>query len=103
VHRNIQLTAIQQGVNTSGYLLLGENNKTQGGGSIPDLYQNKGAFSLLHLNGSQSSIPGGGFTQEYGYRPWMKTGITFTGNNDLMYFGVRSLQAGSDQSERLAG
>src|SRR6218665_1937070 len=87
------------GVNTSGYLLLGNNTQTQG--FLGNIYQTKGAFSLLHLNGVQNSITGGGFTQEYGYRPWMKTGITFTGNNDLMYFGVRQLVPGQDQSEML--
>ena len=88
------------GVNTSGYLLLGQNNPTQPGGASPLLYNAKGAFSLLHLNGPQSTIPGAGFTQEFGYRPWMKTGITFTGNNDLMYFGVRALpSAPQDQTE----
>lgn len=89
-----------QGVNTSGYLLLGPNTPTQGGGSTPNLYQTKGAFSLLHLNGVQNSF-GGGFTQEFGYRPWMQTGITYTGNNDLMYSGIRALAPGADQSEML--
>ena len=89
-----------QGVNTSGYLLIGPNTPTQGGGPTPNLYQTKGAFSLLHLNGVQNSL-GGGFTQEYGYRPWMKTGITYTGNNDLMYTGIRALTPGADQSEML--
>jgi Chaperone of endosialidase len=84
-------------VNTSGYLLLGEDNPTQfGGGSI---YGSKGAFSLLHLNGAQS--PSAVFTQEFGYRPWMKTGITFTGNTDLMYLGVRTLTTAPEQSEML--
>lgn len=90
-----------QGVNTSGYLLLGANSPIQPGGGPPALYQQKGAFSLLHLNGVQNSITGTGFTQEFGYRPWMKTGITFTGNNDLMYFGIRALAPGQDQSEML--
>ncbi|MCW3084544.1 MAG: Collagen triple helix repeat-containing protein [Bacteroidetes bacterium] len=85
------------GVNTSGYLLLGDNTQTQG--FLGPIYQQKGAFSLLHLNGPQNSVTGGGFTQEYGYRPWMKTGITFTGNNDLMYFGIRQLVPGQDQTE----
>ncbi len=70
-----------QGVNTTGYLLLGVNNTSASSGQ--DLYTNKGAFSLLHLNGEGSSY------QEFGYRPWMKTGVTFTGNRDLSYFGLR--------------
>lgn len=59
-------------INTSGYLLLGVD-----GTSITDnanLYAAKGAFSLLHLNGATASNS----YQEYGYRPWMKTGLTFT-------------------------
>jgi len=84
-------------VNTSGYLLLGPNTPSQLGGNIYDV--NRGAFSLLHLNGIQNSITGGGFAQELGYRPWMKTGITYTGNNDLMYMGVRALAPGQDQTE----
>ncbi len=84
------------GVNTSGYLLLGQDNATQQGN--PSLYNSKGAFSLLHLNGPQSTF-GGGFVQEFGYRPWMKTGITFTGGNDLMYFGIRQTLRGQDKTE----
>lgn len=85
-----------QGVNTSGYLLLGQDGQTQNGN--PSLFDSKGAFSMLHLNGVQNSN-GGGFVQEFGYRPWMQTGVTFTGNNDLMYFGIRRLAAGQDLSE----
>ncbi|MBE7442111.1 MAG: hypothetical protein HS119_06625 [Flavobacteriales bacterium] len=85
-----------QGVNTSGYLLLGQDGQTQNGN--PSLFNSKGAFSMLHLNGIQNTN-GGGFVQEFGYRPWMQTGITFTGNNDLMYFGIRRLAAGQDLSE----
>lgn len=80
-----------QGVNTSGYLLLGQDGQTQNGN--PSLFNSKGAFSMLHLNGIQNS-GGGGFVQEFGYRPWMQTGVTFTGNNDLMYFGIRRLATG---------
>ena len=85
-----------QGVNTSGYLLLGQDGQTQNGN--PSLFNSKGAFSMLHLNGVQNTN-GGGFVQEFGFRPWMKTGVTFTGNNDLMYFGIRALSAGQDLSE----
>jgi len=71
------------GVNTTGYLLLGLNNNSQT--SNDNIYVDKGAFSLLHLNGEGSQY------QEFGYRPWMKTGITFTGNQDLSYMGLRKL------------
>lgn len=68
---------------TEGFLLLG-NDATSFGG--PNLYTDLGAYSLLHLNGST-----GNDLQEYGYRPWMRTGVTFTDNSDLSYFGLRAL------------
>lgn len=77
------------GVNTSGYMLLGF-----GAGASAELYQNRGAFSLLHLNGRL-----GNFVQSEGYRPWMQTGITFTDNQDLSYFGLRQVGTGLDVTE----
>ncbi len=56
-----------QGVNSTGYVLIGTNKTT---GSSPYIYNDKGAFSLLHLNGKN-----GTFVQEGGYRPWMQTGV----------------------------
>jgi len=78
-------------VNTSGYLLLGAstNFQTQ---STQNIYTNKGAFSLLHLNGNS-------LIQQNGYRPWMKTGITFTDNQDLSYFGLRQIGTALDWTE----
>lgn len=81
-----------QGVNTSGYLLIGRNANTQMNGT--NLYVGKGAFSLLHLNGNN-----GGFVQEEGYRPWMHAGMTITDNQDLSYFGIRRIGTGNDLSE----
>ncbi|MFN5983283.1 MAG: tail fiber domain-containing protein [Fluviicola sp.] len=76
-------------VNTSGYLLLGQNAPFQvGGGNIFD----RGAYSLLHLNG-------GAAVQQNGYRPWMKTGITLTDNQDLSYIGLRQVGNGLDVTE----
>ena len=43
-------------------------------------------FSLLHLNGEGNSVFG---PQDLGYREWMRPGITFTHNADLMYIGPR--------------
>lgn len=83
-------------------MLLGFNNT-----SITDnsnIYTNKGAFSLLHLNG-----PVTGSTaltnqyQEFGYRPWMKTGVTFTDNRDLSYMGLRQVGTGLDATETVIG
>lgn len=80
-----------QGVNTTGYLLLGERNNSMTTGE--DIYFDKGAYSLLHLNGQGSQF------QEFGYRPWMKTGITFTGNRDLSYMGLRKLSTNTNEED----
>ncbi|MCB0793547.1 MAG: hypothetical protein KDB88_02320 [Flavobacteriales bacterium] len=40
-----------------------------------------GPFSLLHLAAATNNA------QDNGYRPWMRNGINFTGNNDQMYIG----------------
>lgn len=69
----------------NGFMLLGASGTSITDGS--NLYNQKGAFSLLHLSGV--GVSGG--VQEYGYRPWMQTGITFTDNRDLSYFGMRKL------------
>ncbi len=55
-----------------GYLLLGKNNNFS---STANPIYKEGAFSLLHLNGYN-----GNTIDELGYRNWMQTGITFTGN-----------------------
>lgn len=76
----------------TGFLLLGiDNNSISNNTSI--FATNRGGFSLLHLNGE-----GTGF-QEYGYRPWMRTGVTFTANRDLSYVGLRPLGTGEDETE----
>ncbi len=80
-----------QQVNTSGYIGIGINNSSISNGQL--FHNQKGAFSLLHING-----PGSGF-QEFGYRPWMQTGVTFTGNRDLSYFGLRKVGTGEDITE----
>lgn len=82
-----------QQINTTGYLLLGNIGSSLSDGQ--SIYLNKGAFSLLHLNGYSSN----GTYQESGFRSWMKTGITLTGNNDLSYFGQRALGSGDDVTE----
>jgi hypothetical protein len=64
-------------VNTTGYVLIGQNNNSITDGAA--LYNQKGAFSQLHINGEGSQY------QEFGYRPWMKAGITLTGNRDLSF------------------
>lgn len=78
-------------LNTTGYLLLGNEGVFQTS-PTDSMYIDKGAFSLLHLNGP-------GLIQQNGYRPWMKTGITLTGNQDLSYFGLRQIGTDVDWTE----
>ena len=72
------------GINTSGYFGLGFN--MQGIWSQNGFGTAAGPYSLLHLNGRD-----GTFVQSGGFRPWMKTGVTFTDNDDLSYMGLRKV------------
>jgi hypothetical protein len=77
-------------IGKDGYLLLGQ------GGTINNpepIYGSslQGAYSLLHLKGLSINPAG--------YRPWMKTGITFTDNGDLSYFGLRPVNNEWDITE----
>ena len=67
-----------------GFLLLGNNGNVNGGTLLS---ANRGAFTLLHLNGNTNNVNN---VQEFGYRNWMRTGITFTDNNDRAYIGYRA-------------
>ena len=58
----------------------------------------QGPFSLLHLNG-QNVV---GSPQTFGYRDWMRFGITSTHNQDLMYIGQRAT-GGSDVTDAVIG
>ncbi len=69
-----------------GYLLLGLEPQVPGLLNLfqtPNLTNNAGAFSQLHITGLRAGADG--------YRPWMHTGVTLTGNDDLSYFGLRKL------------
>ncbi|MCC6577448.1 MAG: hypothetical protein IT228_08920 [Flavobacteriales bacterium] len=44
-----------------------------------------GPFSRLHLAEGGTT----GNAQQWGYRPWMRNGVTFTGNSDQMYIGQK--------------
>ena len=66
---------------TDGFIGIGANTAAQG---FPFNGTNAGPFSLLHLN---SGV--GTFVQSFGWRPWMKYGITSTHNQDLAFFGQR--------------
>ena len=69
-------------IGKDGYLLLGPGGTTN---SPEPIYSSslQGAYSLLHLKGFSINPAG--------FRPWMKTGITFTDNGDLSYFGLRKV------------
>jgi len=78
-------------LNTSGYFLI-SNQHT-------NLYNNFGAYSMLHLNNARDTSANGPIPAAFGFRPWMKTGITFTDNSDLSYIGIRSIDGTSDRTE----
>jgi hypothetical protein len=50
---------------------------------VEQFYANSGPgpYSLLHLADADDNA------QQWGYRPWMRNGITLTGNKDEMYMG----------------
>jgi hypothetical protein len=79
------------GYNTpkDGYLWLGHSQ-----GFANTLYTGTGPYSLLHLNGRDQT-----FIQTFGHRNWMRTGITFTDNEDLSYMGIRQVGTGFDVTE----
>jgi hypothetical protein len=58
----------------------------------------QGPFSLLHLNGQNAA----GSPQTFGYRDWMRFGITSTHNQDLMYIGQRAT-GGNDVTDAVIG
>ncbi len=68
----------------NGFVLIGNDGFSNQSG-LTLAANNFGPYSLLHLNGE------GTFVEDFGYRNWMRTGITFTGNRDLSYFGLRKL------------
>ena len=52
----------------------------------PLFYSSPGPFSRLHLVDSVNNDIST-YAQEPGYRPWMRNGVTMTGNSDQMYIG----------------
>ena len=48
-----------------------------------------GPFSRIHLVDAENAVSTNPitFAQVLGYRPWMRNGITMTGNDDQMYVG----------------
>lgn len=77
----------------NGYMLLSPLQNSGLSGSTGQLFDaNRGAFSLLHINGF-------GTAQEFGVRSWWKTGITLTDNSDASYIGLRQIGSGIDVTE----
>jgi hypothetical protein len=71
--------------NRNGFLLLTNNpNIWTGGAGLMSATQ--GAFSLLHLVGDD-----GGNLQTFGFRTWMRNGITMSNNFDAGFIGVRKM------------
>lgn len=53
----------------------------------PSFFTNgPGAFTRLHLVDSVDNNPTT-YAQDFGFRPWMRNGVTMTGNSDQMYIG----------------
>lgn len=78
--------------NKDGFTLIGRNTEVATGGRF--LYDNTwGPYSLLHLNGDRN------YVEEWGHRGWMHTGITFTGNRDMSYIGLRKLSNDDDEED----
>lgn len=87
IHVNANRNIVLDGytVPTNGFVGIGSNFN----GLLSDgLWDTPGPFSLLHLNGvtGANSVVFAG-----GYRPWMKTGITFSDQIDISYIGLRSV------------
>ena len=66
----------------------------------PDAITNvnsRAPFSRLHLVDDAGTMAPNVYAQEYGFRNWMRNGITFTGNSDQAYIGQR--YAGDDNTD----
>ncbi len=72
--------------NVDGYVI--NNNGFLGLSMDPNWFTHEQPYSLLHLNG-EFNTPSGPVSQQFGYRDWMRPGITFTDNGDLMYVGPK--------------
>lgn len=69
-------------VATPGYVGIGLNSMNLWGNTNS---LGVGPFSLLHLNGEKINYS----AEDRGYRPWMKTGISYSSNVDFAYVGYR--------------
>jgi hypothetical protein len=56
----------------------------------PSFFANtNGAFSRLHLVDDVGVDFAATYAQQFGWRPWMRNGVTFTGNEDQGYIGQK--------------
>jgi hypothetical protein len=70
-----------------GFLLIGKEQPA--GPGVPfNYFQNRGAFTRLHLHDNASI--GASYDVESGYRPWMRNGIYFSGFSDAGYLGQKA-------------
>ena len=69
-------------VNTTGFVGIGPNT-THPLYHPNGVWTDIGPFTLLHLHGVVNSND---FATDWGYRPWMRTGVSFTGFNDFAGF-----------------
>jgi hypothetical protein len=89
--QRMRLNGNPAGVNINGYagtlrdgflLLSGQ----------PDAFTNAACdapFTRLHLVDPIGSVNPINYAQEFGFRPWQKNGVTFTGNSDQGYIGQK--------------
>jgi hypothetical protein len=86
-NRNVNYTISGYNAQHNGYMLLG----TQSAGNNPLYNGTRGPYSQLHIAGLN-----GGATQS-GYRPWMRTGVTYTADTDIAYVGLRNMGFGKTE------
>jgi hypothetical protein len=82
-------------IDYDGHLGLSLTPSFFGTGLVSDV-----PFSLLHLNGFNNNANG---PQQLGYRDWMRPGIIFTHNSDMMYVGPKVGPGGTDVTDAVIG
>jgi hypothetical protein len=104
-HQTNGINRMQMNGTVSNVINVGNSLSRDGfiGIGVPTGFYNgsgtgQGPFSLLHLNG----INPAGSPQTFGYRDWMRYGITSTHNQDLMYIGQRAT-GGTDVTDAVIG
>ncbi|MBV6461599.1 MAG: hypothetical protein HJHJAOHD_01729 [Flavobacteriales bacterium] len=83
INQNRQSNINGYAVSTAGFIGMGGNGMNLWGSNSAI---GVGPFSLLHLNDATGNLS----AEDRGYRPWMKTGISYTSNEDFSYLGYRA-------------